>query len=87
MAEELWKYLQHVPNPTKKPNPVIKRKSEVTDKEVLNLTGGLFPLKLVDQAKDVSIIISRTCQYKKVSLGCMLPFAKGTLLSGLSTNG
>lgn len=53
MAEDLWKYLQHVPNPNKKANPVIKRKSEVTDKEVLNLTGGLFPLKLVDPAKDV----------------------------------
>ena len=53
MAEDLWKYLQHVANPNKQANPVIKRKSEVTDKEVLNLTGGLFPLKLVDPAKDV----------------------------------
>lgn len=49
----MWSYLPHVPNTTKKPNPIAKRKSEVTDKEVLNLTGGLFPLKLVDAAKEV----------------------------------
>lgn len=47
--------MPHVPNTTKKPSPIIKRKSEVTDKEVLNLTGGLFPLKLVDAAKEVNI--------------------------------
>jgi hypothetical protein len=51
MSEELWKYLPHVPS--KKPIG-FKRKSEVTDKEVLNLTGGLFPLKLVDNNKIVS---------------------------------
>lgn len=52
MSEEVWKYLPHVP--AKKPIG-FKRKSEVTDKEVLNLTGGLFPLKLVDTAKIVSL--------------------------------
>lgn len=56
MSEEVWKYLPHVPSPTKKPIN-LKKKSEVTDKEVLNLTGGLFPLKLVEQSKNVSISI------------------------------
>jgi hypothetical protein len=51
MSEELWKYLPHVPQVKKQ--IVLKRKSEVTDKEVLNLTGGLFPIKLVDNAKNV----------------------------------
>lgn len=32
MAEDLWKYLPHVPNTIKKTNPYLKRKSEVTDK-------------------------------------------------------
>ena len=57
MAEELWKYLPHVPNTVKKNNPILKRKSEVTDKEVLNLTGGVFPIKIVDPAKDVCKIV------------------------------
>jgi len=48
----LWKYLPHVP-PTNKKQVGLKRKSEVTDKEVLNLTGGLFPIKLVDPSKSV----------------------------------
>lgn len=51
MSEEVWKYLPHVPA---KKQVGFKRKSEVTDKEVLNLTGGLFPLKLVDQTKKVN---------------------------------
>lgn len=49
----MWKYISYVPNTTKKAVPGVKRKSEVADKEVLNLTGGLFPLKLVDPVKDV----------------------------------
>ena len=57
MSEEVWKYLPHIPN--KKAMP-FKRKSEVTDKEVLNLTGGLFPLKLVDPIKAVSHSLFRT---------------------------
>ena len=52
MSEDLWKYLPHVPQPGKKPNP-LKRKSEVTDKEVLNLTRGMFPMKIIDGAKQV----------------------------------
>lgn len=52
MSEELWKYLPHIPQPVKKSTP-LKRKSEVTDKEVLNLTRGLFPIKIVDGAKQV----------------------------------
>ena len=78
MAEDLWKYLQHVPNPNKKPNPVIKRKSEVTDKEVLNLTGGLFPLKLVDPAKEVHILPSRTQLWEKWITGSTHPSARRT---------
>ncbi len=35
----------------------LKRKSEVTDKEVLNLTRGLFPLKIVDGAKQVILTL------------------------------
>lgn len=57
MSEELWKYLPHVPNVKK--SAVIKRKSEVTDKEVLNLTGGLFPIKLVDNTKNVPTTLPR----------------------------
>lgn len=56
MSEEVWKYMPHIPS--KKTNP-FKRKSEVTDKEVLNLTGGLFPLKLVDPIKNVCANIVR----------------------------
>ena len=56
MSEELWKYLPHVPS--KKPIG-FKRKSDETDKEVLNLTGGLFPLKLVDNNKIVSQCLLR----------------------------
>ena len=52
MSEELLKYLPHIPQPAKKVNP-LKRKSEVTDKEVLNLTRGMFPLKIIDGAKQV----------------------------------
>jgi hypothetical protein len=52
MSEDLWKYLPHVPQPGKKPTP-LKRKSEVTDKEVLNLTRGMFPMKIIDGAKQV----------------------------------
>ena len=50
----MWKYVSHVPAPVKKPQG-FKRKSEVADKEVLNLTGGLFPIKLVDNVKQVNI--------------------------------
>jgi len=60
MSEEVWKYLPHIP--TKKANP-FKRKSEVTDKEVLNLTGGLFPLKLVDPIKNVH---PSTCRIRHI---------------------
>lgn len=52
MSEELWKYLPHIPQTAKKSNP-LKRKSEVTDKEVLNLTRGMFPMKIIDGAKQV----------------------------------
>ncbi len=59
MSEELWKYLPHIPQPGKKIVP-LKRKSEVTDKEVLNLTRGLFPLKIVDGAKQVILSLTKS---------------------------
>jgi hypothetical protein len=68
MSEELWKYLPHVPQVKK--SIVLKRKSEVTDKEVLNLTGGLFPIKLIDTAKNVMSPLSRTlCYFKSWNTG------------------
>lgn len=86
MAEEVWKYLQHVPNPNKKPNPTLKRKSEVTDKEVLNLTGGLYPLKLVDSVKNV-LLPSRSPPSRKWTTGSTCPSGRRTRRSGPSTTG
>lgn len=51
MSEELMKYLPHVPDLNKKKNPLDRlKKPQCVDKEVLNLTGGLFPARVVDPA-------------------------------------
>jgi hypothetical protein len=77
MSEELWKYLPHVPNVKK--SAVIKRKSEVTDKEVLNLTGGLFPIKLVDTSKNVSSTLSRMDRiFNLLTTGFAYPLSSAT---------
>lgn len=49
MAEEVLKYLPNVPELNKKKNQAEQlKKPQIVDKEVLNLTGGLFPARLVD---------------------------------------
>jgi hypothetical protein len=51
MAEELMKYVPHVPDLHKKKNPADRlKKLQCVDKEVLNLTGGLFPARVIDPA-------------------------------------
>lgn len=85
MSEEVWKYLPHVPV---KKTIGFKRKSEVTDKEVLNLTGGLFPLKLVDTAKVVSRHLARTLRATRKSIiGFEFPSSSATAKLGLSITG
>lgn len=85
MSEEVWKYLPHVPS--KKPIG-FKRKSEVTDKEVLNLTGGLFPLKLVDNNKMVRhLSIRKQLRTSKWNTGCESPSFKRTPKSAPFTTG
>lgn len=63
MTDQFWKYLPHVPVNLKKPLSA-KRKVEMADKEVLNLTGGLFPITLVDSIQNVH---SKPAQDKKHS--------------------
>lgn len=49
MAEEVLKYAPNVPEINRRKSQAEQlKKPQIVDKEVLNLTGGLFPARLVD---------------------------------------